>query len=144
MNFRLMKLSQDFSMQEFMCHGIECACHGAVLVDMKLVELLQDLRNFLNEPVIVNSAFRCQVHNERVGGFPTSHHMYGLAADVTSVKIRNFLPMRVLPLDVENVVTRHLQTGQGNVILYPGRKFMHIDIGPTNWTSRVRVKMGGA
>lgn len=48
-----------------------------------LVEnVLQPLRDEYGQPMFINSGFRCQELNEKVGGVPTSQHCKGEAADV--------------------------------------------------------------
>ncbi len=45
-------------------------------------EVLDPAREKLGMPIIVNSGFRCPLHNKRVGGVPNSQHMKGQAADI--------------------------------------------------------------
>ena len=48
-----------------------------------LVEnVLEPARRKLGKPIIVNSGFRCPLHNGRVGGATASQHMKGEAADL--------------------------------------------------------------
>lgn len=50
----------------------------------KLVEFILDpLREKYGKPIKVNSGYRCPALNKAVGGSKTSHHMTGLAADIT-------------------------------------------------------------
>lgn len=50
----------------------------------RLVEhILDPLREKFGKPIIVNSGYRCPALNKAVGGSKTSHHMTGLAADIT-------------------------------------------------------------
>lgn len=44
--------------------------------------VLDPLRKAFGNPVIVNSGFRCEAVNRRVGGVPTSFHRFGCAADI--------------------------------------------------------------
>ena len=49
----------------------------------KLCEnVLQPLRGYLGEPVVINSGFRSQAVNMAVGGAKNSQHMAGEAADI--------------------------------------------------------------
>jgi len=49
-----------------------------------LVEhVLDPARRRLGKPIIVNSGFRCPLHNGRVGGVANSQHLRGEAADVS-------------------------------------------------------------
>ena len=51
---------------------------------VRLSEFLQIIRNELQLPIIVNSAYRSKEVNEAVGGVSSSYHVRGLAADVKS------------------------------------------------------------
>lgn len=80
------QLSTNFKSTEFDCHGSKCC--SSTLIDEKLVEYLQQIRNHFGKPVNVSSAYRCATHNKNVGGATGSRHMKGQAADIyiTGVK----------------------------------------------------------
>jgi uncharacterized protein YcbK (DUF882 family) len=48
------------------------------------LKLLQWLRERVKKPFVINSGYRCEKHNEAVGGFSRSRHMLGCAADVST------------------------------------------------------------
>lgn len=48
-----------------------------------LRDVLNHVREFVNEPIIVTSWYRGVEHNQRVGGVRNSHHLTGGAADIT-------------------------------------------------------------
>lgn len=73
------KLSNNFRVNEFSCKCGKCT---KVLIDDKLVEYLQKIRDHFGKPVYI-SAYRCEAHNKAVGGVSRSYHMLGQAADVT-------------------------------------------------------------
>lgn len=75
------KLSENFSVSEFACKGSGCCTE--VKVDMDLIEYLQKIRDHFGKPVIINSGYRCPVHNKRIGGVAHSNHMKGMASDIT-------------------------------------------------------------
>jgi len=79
-------LSEHFSESEFWCRGQDqgtCNCGHSLKVDPRLIELLEELRsNIGGVPLIINSAYRCPMHNQSVGGVPNSQHTKGTAADV--------------------------------------------------------------
>jgi len=52
----------------------------AALVDA----VLDPLREAWGKPIIVNSGYRCAALNKAVGGVPTSMHLTGHAADITT------------------------------------------------------------
>ena len=45
-------------------------------------EVLDPARRKLGKPIVVNSGFRCPIHNTSVGGVYNSQHVSGQAADV--------------------------------------------------------------
>ena len=45
--------------------------------------ILDPLREAYGKPITVNSGYRCDALNKAVGGSKTSHHLTGLAADIT-------------------------------------------------------------
>lgn len=47
-------------------------------------KVLDPLRRRWGAPLIVNSGFRCPKLNKAVGGAPNSHHLRGMAADITT------------------------------------------------------------
>lgn len=74
------KLSANFKVSEFTCHGKGCC--SAVLIDEKLVEYIQNIRDHFKKPVTINSGYRCAKHNKAVGGTTGSYHAKGRAADI--------------------------------------------------------------
>lgn len=78
-------VSQHFSRWEFKCRCGKCKEKG---VDAKLIEALEKVRNNFGRRVTINSGWRCEAHNKAEGGYPSSKHMDGLAADVFVDKIR--------------------------------------------------------
>ena len=78
------QLSKNFKLREFRC---KCGC-GKALVDERLVEILQQIRDHFGKSVNINSGYRCATLNKAVGGDINSSHMQGMAADiiVTGVK----------------------------------------------------------
>lgn len=80
------QLSTNFRSTEFDCHGSGCC--SQTLIDDKLVEYLQKIRDHFGKSVIISSGYRCEKHNKSVGGATASKHKQGMAADimVTDVK----------------------------------------------------------
>ena len=84
------KLSENFRISEFLCHGSGCCASGQV--DEKLVEILQNIRTHFGKPVHISSAYRCSTWNKAVGGVTKSYHLYGQAADI---KVEDTAPAEV-------------------------------------------------
>jgi len=55
---------------------------ATVLLCQKLLEQLQILRKELGSPILVNSGYRCERYNAKIGGDPFSYHKKGMAADI--------------------------------------------------------------
>ena len=75
------KLSKNFTVQEFACHGAGCCT--TVLIDEQLVEYLQKIRDHFGKPVTITSGYRCETHNKSVNGATSSRHAKGQAADIS-------------------------------------------------------------
>lgn len=73
-------LSENFVSKEFDCHGNGCC--SVTKLDERLVEYLQAIRDHFKKPINITSAYRCEVHNRRIGGATRSYHMQGKAADI--------------------------------------------------------------
>lgn len=84
------KISNNFSSTEFDCHGIGCC--SETIIDTKLVEYLQKIRDHFGVAVTINSGYRCEKHNTSVGGATKSKHKYGQAADIV---VKGITPLKV-------------------------------------------------
>jgi uncharacterized protein YcbK (DUF882 family) len=116
------RLTPHFTLDEF-----ECPCCTAVdpVTAAQMAELLEEIRPDTG-PIIIVSSFRCQKHNEHVGGKADSFHLLGLAVDffVTSDSHR-YRALRSL-LD------------HGWLRIGVAKDFLHVDRRPDNspciWT----------
>lgn len=80
---RRVQLSKNFNSYEFRCGiGRSCSC-STILIDDKLVEYLQKIRDHFGKPVNITSAYRCASYNKSIGGATGSYHAKGMAADIT-------------------------------------------------------------
>lgn len=66
-----------FKYSEFTCH---CGC-GYNRVDIRLVKILDNIREHYGKPAIITSGVRCEKHNREVGGVKGSWHTKRKAAD---------------------------------------------------------------
>ena len=86
------KDTKNFKVSEFACH---CGC-GYNVIDQRVIDMAQTIRDALGVPVHVNSGCRCEKRNAKVGGVQKkvdhktgkviskgSNHLYGLAADLS-------------------------------------------------------------
>lgn len=86
-------MTKNFKIHEFQC---KCGCEmpAEVLANIKeLAENLQVVRDMLGEPIKINSAYRCEAHNKRIGGTIFSQHIKGKAADIV---VKNIRPEKVV------------------------------------------------
>ena len=116
----------DFQPAELRCKG----CLGKPCgqdpdgVQRPALALLQALRTAWGGPLSILSAYRCPLHNARVGGAPLSRHKLGDAFDVATPKWS--------VADRERLVGTARSVGFRGVGLY--RTFVHVDLGKArNW-----------
>ncbi len=55
-----------------------------------------------NDPIIINSGYRCTVVNKAVGGVPTSNHLAGCAADIHVAGIEQLIRYATILLDISD------------------------------------------
>lgn len=72
------KLSEHFTVKEFACRDGS----DTVLIDTKLVDILEKIRVYYGLPVWITSAYRTAKYNKSVGGASASYHIKGMAADI--------------------------------------------------------------
>ncbi|CAM4029755.1 YcbK family protein [Campylobacter armoricus] len=75
-----MKENKYFKESEFKCKCGKCKLPKGVPSD-ELIDILCQIREHFNAPVIINSAYRCASHNAKVGGAAKSQHTLGSAVD---------------------------------------------------------------
>jgi hypothetical protein len=85
-----MNLSKNFTLEELCVTDTKLANNPDPQAKAALTELvqnvLQPVRDILNMPVSVNSAYRSAAVNRAVGGAGNSQHTKGEAADIVCVK----------------------------------------------------------
>lgn len=86
-----MNLSAHFTLEELTAskaavqRGIDNSPSIAVLANLRrLAALLEQVRAAVGIPIHVSSGYRCAALNSVVGGSPSSAHMNGLAADIST------------------------------------------------------------
>ena len=62
-------------------------------IEMLINQVLDPIREYMNEPIYVNSGYRCPLLNKAVGGVAGSQHVLGQAADITTRSRENNLIM---------------------------------------------------
>ena len=116
-----MKLTANFSMSEFEC---KCGCKMPESVKPNVIELannLQILRDFIDKPINLTNAYRCAIHNKKVGGVKNSQHLLAKAADL---KVDNISPGSLAKLI--SFLMENNSFKKGGIGVY--NTFTHVDV----------------
>ena len=70
------------------------------LMDPKLLEMIDEVREIYGKPIRINSGYRTEAHNRKVGGVDSSSHLKGLAIDVACVRSDNRFKMLTALIEV--------------------------------------------
>lgn len=105
-------LAENFNLIEF-----QCPCCHTVKLHPALLRRAVLLRLAWGRPVVINSGYRCEEHNSKVGGVKGSLHRQGRAIDV-----------RVDGSAQEAFRQLALSCGFERVLLYGERNFAHMEI----------------
>jgi len=111
-----LKLSNNFQVFEFMQNdGMEY-----LKLDMKIVEILQKIRDYYKKPVNINSGYRSPAYNEKIGGSTKSQHMLGKAVDFTVKGVPVSTVQKYIKQNWKELGVRGLETS--------AKTWVHIDI----------------
>ncbi|MGL4367639.1 MAG: D-Ala-D-Ala carboxypeptidase family metallohydrolase [Brevinemataceae bacterium] len=95
-----------------------------------LSELLDEVREFINKPLFLTSAYRSPLLNRRVGGTENSVHTMGLAADISICEADQKQVMKWFREKSDYWKTTRYCPDQ--IIAYPKRGFIHIGLSSKN------------
>lgn len=118
-----MSIGKYFEEYEFACtcerHASDGHGHNVLdhIIDKRLVDLLDAIRERLGVPLYINSGYRCPEHNEEVGGVSNSQHVEGTAADITYDGI-----------DVDYLAAIAEECGADGIGRYYDQDFVHVDV----------------
>jgi uncharacterized protein YcbK (DUF882 family) len=113
------QLSKNFNSYEFRCGlGSPCSC-STILIDDKLVEYLQKIRDHFGKSITITSAYRCQSYNKSIGSGVGSYHTRGMACD--------FVVSGVAPREVAKYAESIGIKGIGLYETKDDGNFVHID-----------------
>ena len=88
-NYGNVKLSEHFTLGEFKCSDNS----RMIFIDCELIDVLEDVRNHFNKPVVINSGYRTVAYNSSLSNSaPGSQHTLGKAADI---KISGIEPITI-------------------------------------------------
>ena len=123
-----MNILKNFTAKELSCPH----CRRMKFTDQSIDSLqkLQKARDIYNKPIMVNSAYRCPVHNIVVGGASASYHLQGRAFDMRPVRSLKEIEFDLLIFCLQ-------QAGFSYIRWYKKRRFIHADNRPGK--SRLRI-----
>ena len=127
------QLTRNFTLQEFASHDGADFPPGVIKNLQILAENLQILRDYLGFPVQINSGYRSDFQNKKVGGAPNSKHKLGMAADIVCQK---YTPEQVHAAIMDLIHLKKIV--DGGVGQYNG--FIHYDISTSRrWDLRTKA-----
>lgn len=117
-------LTKHFKIREFRCRDGS----DLIKIDTDFVQdKLQRIRDWAGAPVILNSAYRTEAYNQKVGGAAHSYHVLGRAFDIR-------VQGEAKSLDE---ICRYAESiGVLGIIRYPNHGFVHIDSRTTKYFSK--------
>ena len=108
-------LSGHFRVREFACHDGS----DEILIDDRLVDYLERIRNWAGAPVRITSGYRTPAYNKKVGGAGSSYHTKGRAADIV-----------VSGRDIHDVARYAEAIGVPGIECNEDGRYVHIDTRP--------------
>ena len=110
------QITAHFKVKEFRCHDGS----DTIVVSQDLAEVLEKIRTHFGKPVVINSGYRTESYNKKVGGAAYSQHKYGTAADIC---ISGVTPKQIA------AYAETLLPGTGGIGIYG--TFCHVDVRAT-------------
>lgn len=115
-----MQIAKNFRVKEFRCKDGS----DKILIDTDfVVNKLQKIRDHFGAPITINSAYRTESHNKKVGGAKSSYHMKGQAFDIV---VKGHTPLEIARF-AESI-------GITGIIQY--NSFVHVDSRQTKYWAR--------
>lgn len=121
------QLTKNFALNEFACKDGTPVPKELQANAMELAKNLQVLRDYINAPIHLSSAYRTPKHNKAVGGEDDSYHLKAMAGDLTTKK---YTPKQLKAIILKLIAEGKMK--QGGIGLYKG--FVHYDI--RGWAAR--------
>lgn len=120
-----MNLSPNFTLQELTHSDVAVRYNWENNPDAneinnltRLANLLEQVRELLDKPIMINSGFRCKKVNDAVGSKDSSQHRIGCAADI---RVPNMTPDQV----VKAIMASEIQYDQ---IIREFDRWVHISV----------------
>ncbi len=108
-----MNASRNFTLEE-----LQCPCCKTGELKPEMLTRLQAIRDFLGFPLMINSGFRCQKHNQEIGGKISSFHLTGEAIDIGTNHLNS--------TEKHHLMKAAIHFGFGGIGIYPN--FVHLDL----------------
>ena len=130
-----MKLTNNFTLEEFACKDGSATPVELVPNLQKLANNLQSLRDEIGLPVHINSGYRSAAYNKAIGGAKFSQHANGKAADIT---VKGLTPYHVYRIILDLISKGKMQ--EGGLGIYDS--WVHYDVrdGKARWDERRETK----
>ena len=72
-------------MKHFKIEEFACPTSGEAEMNGNFLAKLDKARDMANVPFVINSGYRSEKHNRKIGGSPNSSHLRGMAADIRAI-----------------------------------------------------------
>jgi len=116
-----MRLTKNFTLAEFACKDGTPVPDDKIDIVRQLAQNLQILRDYLESPIKINSGYRTEAYNKRIGGASRSQHVQCTAADIV---VMGFTPKYVQD-SIEKLITEG-KMAEGGMGRY--QTFTHYDV----------------
>jgi len=137
--------ANEYITDNFKFEELTCPCCDRIKIMPGLyhhMEKLEILRVKLGIPIIVSSGYRCDRHNEEVGGRPRSWHKLfatDIYPNIRQRMIVSHIEKEGLPINPDFVLQDMFklakEIGFGVIIYYTDRHFIHLDM------RKIRLRM---
>ena len=131
------KISKDFTLSELVKTntGLSNNPNEEQIMNLRILTaaILQPLRSFLKESVVITSAFRSKEVNTAVNGSEDSFHMTGMAADFKVKSFHKAMDFIKDYLEFTELGIYHTETG---II-----RFIHVAYNPLDLSKEVFTKI---
>jgi uncharacterized protein YcbK (DUF882 family) len=114
------QLTKNFHIDEFRCKDGTPVPEHLYNNVLKLAVNLQVLRDTIKVPIRVNSGYRTETHNRKIGGARRSTHLTALASDIV---VQGFTPRQVMSI-IETLIKEGRMEDGG---LKSYNSFVHYD-----------------
>lgn len=125
-----MKLTRNFTLAELACKDGTEVPYEYYNNARAICERVQSLRTLVGTPILVNSAYRTEAYNKKIGGVPRSQHLTASALDIRSLV---WSPEQLATL-YQGLIDLGL-VPDGGIGVYS--TFVHLDLGrPRRWKGK--------